>query len=305
MCGQRVVVHSLPIRPGSSDAERVRVGPVRELGPFTRSQLAEQGIDRGELRELVASGRLRKVKRGWFADPFTPDDAIRALELGGRLGCLSACRAHGLWTPPQTDLHVMLNPGAPVPTLPPPGVRFHRLVAACSTAVASVDASIGHVLHRHDIETGLVVLESGVNSGLVHEADARQLLSTVPLREPRKAHHFSPLAQSGSETRLRLFFQGLGVPVRPQAFIAGVGHVDLLVGRSWIVEADSAAHHSAPRDVAVDCDRDLVARELGYARDRLSYEQIWLTWDRTKASLAATVRTRRHLVPPRSLQIGA
>ncbi|MDO5699131.1 MAG: type IV toxin-antitoxin system AbiEi family antitoxin domain-containing protein [Dermatophilus congolensis] len=267
-------------------------------GPFTRAQLAERGIDARQLRELLEQGRLRRVHRGWYADAFTPEAAVRAVQLGGRLGCLSACHVHGLWVPPYSDLHVVMSPGARPSPAPPRGVQFHRLASPCPTAVAPVEDSVAHVLHRHDEETALVVLESAVNLKLLHEAVARHLLRTVPMRSRRTEAHYSGLAQSGSETRLRLFFQRRGVYVRPQAYIAGIGHVDLLVGKSWIIEADSAAHHSAPRNVAIDCARDFAARERGYVRDRLSYEQIWLTWDKTQGWLLSILRTGRHLALP-------
>ncbi|MGI5952427.1 MAG: type IV toxin-antitoxin system AbiEi family antitoxin domain-containing protein [Brooklawnia sp.] len=272
-------------------------------GPFTRAQLAELGIRTTQLKHLMAAGQLRRVRRGWYANVFSPDDAVRAVQLGGRLGCLSACKWRGIWVPQHNDLHVMLNPGARKPSGGIQQVQFHRLARACTVAVAPALESLGHVLHRHDAETALVVLESAVNLGLLHEAAARQLLSSAPARARGSVQYFSPLAQSGSETRLRLFFQRRGVAVQPQAFIPDVGQVDLLVGKSWIIEADSKAHHSAPRNVSIDCERDFNARALGYTRDRLSYEQIWQSWPRTQQWLSAVLAGRRHLRQPIPLRI--
>ena len=272
---------------------------MRDPGPYSLAHLRDAGLGAAELRELLAQGRLRRIRRGWFAEPRTPAEAVRALELGGRLGCLSACRVHGLWVPPDRDLHVVLNPGFPAPVPPPPrGVQFHRLRFPCRTGVAPLGDAVAQVLQRHDTETALVVLESAVAGGLLSRSEAHGLLADAPHRNRRAAHFFSPLAQSGSETRLRLFFQRRGVPVEPQAYIPGVGRVDLLVGRSWIIEADSAAHHSAHRDVHVDRGRDLNARELGYDSDRLSHEQIWGTWVRTQQWLSARLSTRRHRRTP-------
>lgn len=274
------------------------VGCVENPGPFTRAQLAQLGIADAQLTELLRQGRLRRIRRGWFAQASTPEAAVRAVQLGGRLGCLSACQAHGLWVPHHTELHVALNPGARAPSPHPAGVAFHRLGKACGEAVLPVVVAVAQVLHRHDEETGLIVLESAVNRGLIHDADARHLLATVPLRARRTAQHFSPLAESGSETRLRLFFQRIGVPVEPQALIPGVGRVDLLVGRSWILEADSQAYHSSSRQVATDRSRDLQSRIGGYVSDRLSYEQIWFTWEHTQQWLLDMVRTRKHRRAP-------
>ena len=267
-------------------------------GPYTVAELADRGIGVREAARLAREGRLSRVRPGWYADAFSAPEAVRAVELGGRLGCLSASHLHGLWVPRHADLHVVVNPGARLPAVHPERVQFHRLARACPGSVAGVGEAVAQVLHRHDMESALVVLESAVNGGQLDEAEARHLLAHAPHRSRRAAQYFSPGAQSGSETRVRLFFQRNRVPVQSQVFIPGVGRVDLLVGRSWIIEADSAAHHSSPRDVAVDTGRDLHARELGYDRDRLSFEQIWDTWDSTQDFLLARLRTRRHLRPP-------
>lgn len=272
------------------------------LGPFTRAQLAEQGMTASEICDLLAEGRYRTVRRRWLADGFTSEAAIRALELNGRLACVSACRLHGLWVPPDNALHVAVNPGRSRGTTTVEPVRFHRLERPSPTAVVPLDQAVAQVMRWHDLETGLIVVESAVNLGLMHESEARGLLDCLPRRKARAAQFFSPLAQSGSETRLRLFFQRHRVPVTPQAYVPGVGRVDLLVGRSWIIEADSQAHHSSRQDVLVDRTQDMNAGEAGYDRDRLSYEQIWETWERTQQWLLARLRTRRHLRPPSPLR---
>lgn len=69
----------------------------------------------------------------------------------------------------------------------------------------------------------------------------------------------------------------------PQARIPGVGHVDLLVGESQIIECDGEVHHSGTQ-FRTDRARDLAARDLGYDVLRLSYEQIWVTWEETNVS---------------------
>ncbi len=107
-------------------------------------------------------------------------------------------------------------------------------------------------------------------------------------------------AESGSETRVRLFLQQLNIPVAAQAVIDGVGRVDLLVGNNLIIECDSDEHHRSKEAHHKDRTRDLAARDLGYQTIRLSYRQIWFDWDATRESLLTTIRTRRHLRGPRS-----
>lgn len=249
------------------------------------------------------SGRLRRVGRGWFATPMAVADAERAIQLGGRLGCLSGCKSHGLWVPEQPDLHVVVPTGMPMPA-PRSQVQFHRWAGRCSAAVADLADCLAQVLHRHDPETGLIVLESAVNLGQLAEADARALISGAPARNRRGLQHFRLGAMSGSETRLRLYFQRRRIPVLEQAFIPGVGSVDLLVGRSLIVEADSQSHHGKEADVHLDRERDLEARQLGYDSVRFSPRQLWQLWDRTQTFLAGVISTGRHLRPPDPMRFG-
>lgn len=261
--------------------------------------LRAAGLTESQIAELMKAGRLNRVIRGWYAEPTAASDVVRALKLTGRLGCLSGCRAHGLWVPPDSQLHVMLNPGRPLPPKQP-GITFHRAERSCASAVAPLEDCLAHVLQRHDPETGLVVLESALNLELLSMGDVRALISASPAKKQRGLHHFMPGAQSGSETRLRLFFQRLNVSVEPQAFIPGVGRVDLLVGRSWIIEADSEAHHGSRVDQEVDRHRDLGAWEAGYEITRLTYQQIWTTWERTSQFLGQRLRSRVHLRPPKA-----
>ena len=265
------------------------------------AQLVERGYSRAQIKENLAQGTLYRAARQWFADQHTPTEPIRAVQLGGRLGCVSACRHHELWVPHDRDLHVAMNPGRALPVNPPAGVQFHRLSTPCATAVLPLEDAVAQVVQRHNVETGLIVLESAVNSGRLHPGDARHILNGLPARKARAAQFFSPLAESGSETRLRLFFQRRRIPVQPQARIPGVGRVDLLVGRSWIVEADSTAHHSARLDVRKDRARDVNAQEQGYDRLRLSYEQIWYSWEQTQLFLVSKLETKAHLRPPEPL----
>lgn len=190
-------------------------------GIFAASELGNLGSSDKAIADLVAAGRLIRLRRGWFASPLANTDALRALQLGGRLGCLSGCKAHGLWVPPHSDLHVILNPGA-VAQRQPDGVTFHRSLISHHQALIPLKDCLSQVLHRHGVETGLVVIESAVSLDLLHEADARAILRAAPARHQAALGRFRLGAQSGSETRLRLFLQRRNVQVQAQVEIPGV-----------------------------------------------------------------------------------
>lgn len=270
-------------------------------GVVSTAELQASGTNLDSVAELVAAGRLQKISRGWYATALAPPEMIRAVQLGGRLGCLSGCAVHGLWVPPDRSTHVILNPGRSIPRTE--GVIFHRVSTPCHSAVASLEDCLAQVIRRHDPETALIVLESAIERSLMSVTDTKALIREAPVKYQRGLQQLRLGAGSGSETRVRLFFQRRNVRVRSQVFIPGVGSVDLVAGNSLIVESDSEAHHSRTRDYAEDRRRDLAARELGYETVRLSYHQIWTTWDQTQTVLAADLATGRHRRLPRGLVI--
>lgn len=267
-----------------------------DIGVYSLEELNERGVDRRELGVLLDQGGLRRLRKGWFATPRASPAVTKAVSMGGTLGCLSGCSEHGIWTPNPVGLHVMLNPGVPVPRAN--GAELHRLKEPSRLPLAPVKTCLQQCISRHSPETGLIVVESALNLGLIREADARELIAAAPVAKRGGLAHFMPGAGSGSETRVRYFLQQRRFRVRPQVFIAGVGRVDLLVGRSLIIECDSQRHHSSPDRYRVDRSRDLSSRDLGYSTMRLSYDQIWYQWERTQRSLLAELSTGNHRRAP-------
>ncbi|NHU85413.1 type IV toxin-antitoxin system AbiEi family antitoxin domain-containing protein [Kocuria sp. JC486] len=266
-----------------------------DLGVYSWGDLREHGVTRKQLDALLDSGGLQRLRRGWFATPRAPVSVTRAVALGGTLGCLSGCEQHGIWTP-NRRLHVMLNPGVPIPTVS--GVHLHRLPEPTHRPLASVLDCLRASVLRHDTETALTVIESAVNVGLIRESDARDLICAAPASKRNALSHFTLGAGSGSETRVRYFLQQRRFAVRTQVSITGVGRVDLLVGESLIVECDSEQHHAPAERYRMDRIRDMASRDLGYTTVRLSYDQIWYSWALTQRSLLAELATGRHRRPP-------
>lgn len=73
---------------------------------------------------------------------------------------------------------------------------------------------------------------------------------------------------------------------------------DMLIGKSWILECDSVAHHMGRVEFENDRHRDLLFRSLGYEVTRLSYQQIWYDWENTQKHLIAILKQRRYLRRP-------
>lgn len=208
------------------------------------------------------------------------------------MGCLSGCDLHGVWTRPGEQLHLVYGEGCRPKN--DDTVIWHQLNSPQPLdAVCCLEECLSHVLNEHDSEIGLICLESAANQGLISRTTAMSLIAAAPRRHAKTLALFDPRAESGSETKVRLFLRSLRVRLDAQVLIPSIGRVDLLVGDSLIVECDSDAHHSGPR-VDPDRRRDMNAKRLGYDVIRLSYQQIWTTWEETSAYLVDVIRTRRH-----------
>jgi len=260
--------------------------------PFFRTrELLSQGLSRSRIAALVSTGQLTHVAQGWYCSPLADPVLARALALGLRVSCLTGCAHHGLWVPPHRGCHVSVRDGDALPPTTDDW-RVHRLSRAgwhSASPVLDLPTCIGQVLQHHGAEAGLMVVESAVNAGLLPLAEAQSLISAAPVHTQRTLQFFDPRAASGSETRVRLHMQRWRLPVRTQVQIVGVGRVDMLVGESWILETDSRAHHTGESAYESDRWRDLDAGALGFHTTRLTYEQVFGEWGRTRGALRSMV----------------
>lgn len=258
---------------------------------FTYEQLLDAGHTRASVDDALERGAVQRLRRGWYAQLGALPDAVAAMRAGCHLGCLSGCRAHGLWVPPLHQVHAVYPRGARARAAA--GVVLHPYQASAPpTAVWPVEDCLLQVIRNHDMESALIVLESAVDKGLVAQVEAESMVRATRHGDLRR--HLAR-AKSGSETRVRLFFQQRRVPVRSLVQIPGVGEVDLLVGDRLIVECDSEAHHTSMANRFVDGNRDLNAHLDHYHRIRLGYLQIWTDWAATKVGLESAIRQRRHI----------
>lgn len=272
-------------------------------GIYRTADLLERGLSRHRIDRLVDADRLKRIRQGWYSDDSARPEVVQAVKRGGALTCLSACELYGLWVPEAHGLHVAV-------TSPVPGnqqgakVYFHPIRTAPSKAVLPLEIAIEHVIRYHDRESALVVMESALQAEYFTFSSAKEFLNTCGHKGRRVAKHLSGLDQSGSETRVRLFVRSKRIAIRSQVFIPNVGRVDLVVGKSLIIECDSRAHHSKGDGYESDRRRDLRARELGYQVIRLSYAQIWRDWEQTQRFLQAVLATGVYRKSPVALKLG-
>lgn len=270
-------------------------------GVFSLEQLRDLGYSNKLLERSLAEGNLRRIDRGWFATAGADMRIVTAVQAHCHLGCLSGCAFYDIWVPEHCGLHIVHGVG--VVPIKKSSYQVHRYSQPQpNSAVWPLEDCLEQVVRHHDIETCLIVLESAIYKGRISKYMAIEILEncrgSIPTKKLQRLHKYLVYAESGSETRVRLFLQMRRIPVRIQVKISGMeGRVDLVVGDRLVIECDSHKHHSTPEDQLRDRKRDLALRALGYENIRLAYPQIWgLEWEETMQHILNEVRKRRHIL---------
>ncbi len=267
-------------------------------------QLESAGVPRAQVALACRSGRVWRVRNGWFAVPETPADVVRSARVGGSLTGASVARLHGLWLLADPLLHVRVAPTAS--RLASPANRATRLDAARHGVCVHYSRAGGTDAARDPLvralaemftcgpgDSALIAVDSALNLGELRPHQLADLADAmVPYRRPLLAL-CDGRSQSGLETLVRLFLIRQRIRVRSQVRVAGVGHVDLLVGDRLVLELDGEAFHTG---LAFEEDRrrDFALVQQGYLVLRITYRMIMQDWQRVADGILALVRRDEH-----------
>ncbi|MCU1556977.1 MAG: hypothetical protein JWN09_972 [Microbacteriaceae bacterium] len=271
------------------------------LGGIARvSTLVDHGIGRGQIRTAVQSGIVGTIRRGWVRSADAAPLVIEAVQLGGRLGCISAAEHLGLWTLRSgAELHLGIpshSGRAQARTVP--GVVAHWQADPWrlrSDPIESVANSLAQMAACQPSELVVAAIDSALNKGLVSVAELRSAITPLP-RDRRNLLEWSDgQSQSGLESLCRYRLSLLGLRIRSQVHVEGVGWVDLLIGDRLVLEADGRQWHESADAYATDRARDLRLTLLGYHVIRLTFEQIVNGWPLVELTIAGLVERGEHL----------
>lgn len=264
----------------------------QRLRLWRRTDLLSVGISRSGIESRVRTGALRKLGRTWYGTDKTPQVVAAALRRGTRLTCVSALRHYGVWVPPVQETHEVSLRSRTSPSTP---TATHRYLRAWPDDEPLVPLTIAleHAGRCLDVEEFATVLESAAHQGLLGAGVLEDILRSTPRAVRRKLGRISHRAESGSETRVRRYMEQLGLTVVPQVWF-GDFRVDMLVGDRLVIECDSHAHHSDEKAYRRDRRRDRALAARGYHVVRLTWEDVWLTWDETVADLRSIIAEGAH-----------
>jgi very-short-patch-repair endonuclease len=272
-----------------------------------RSTLAANGISRGKLEGAVGRGELLRPVRGWYATPFADADQLRAVQIGTKIGCVTALRRWGVWGGNDRSLHLHANPTASRlrsaraigsrlaiahPSVPharaselaeliicddtEPIVHWHE---RCSE-IGSLDwivgplAALAQAIRCQPLEHALACIDSALHEGVVSWAEWAELADALPRRTRSILPLVDSRADSGVESIVRHRLTQVGYTVEPQVRVPGVGTIDMVINGRIAVEVDGDAFHSTLQQRRRDRMRTTAALALGLPTVRIGTEQL-------------------------------
>jgi hypothetical protein len=252
---------------------------------FTIAELRARGNTTGSIRREIEAGRLERVIKGWYATPRTDRDAVRAMRLGGRLGCVSALRLRGAWCPPDQGMHIEFPSYASgrrlaVRGLPAEAVaHWHGKEAATGSAfpVVPIDLAVARVLQCQPPQLAIAVLDSLLFRRLLTENRLRAVLAAGPERMRFLADHLEPRSEEGIESIVRFRLSMIGIAASVQVTLRSRDRLDLLIDDWLVLELDGRATHAQQK--AFTADRVRTARLIRDGRLVLQFAYATILYD--------------------------
>ncbi|MGF2950332.1 type IV toxin-antitoxin system AbiEi family antitoxin domain-containing protein [Microbacterium alcoholitolerans] len=282
-----------------------------QIGPIARAgDLRARGVTRREIARAAEVGEIRRVRRGVYASIHADDSWVHAAEHGGVPCCVTAGRMLGLWILEDVDdPHLWFgHAGNPRPCERPEcEQRLHWDDGESALGeLPPVRNVLLQIAMCAEEETFFCALESALRTSKLRFGDVHWLAARVPGPLRWLLGFARSDADSGLESLIRLRLHKLGIHVRTQVLIDGVGEVDMVIGKFLIIEADGKQNHD---DQEVDPSRpqmskrhkDLVrearAAALGYETLRFDYAMIVHDWPTVVAAILRRSAVHRSFVP--------
>ncbi|KQM83863.1 hypothetical protein ASE68_12205 [Agromyces sp. Leaf222] len=264
-----------------------------------RGDVAQLGLDVRALRRAVVTGEVIRVRSGLYASADLPSSTRTALRHGGVLACVSVARLRGLWVLPlDSTVHV---------SLPPNGHAREHARCACvqhwnalptptATEVSLVDALL-QIRGCLGDDAFFATLESALHVGALDVGARNELRARITESARWLVDLAGTDAESGLESLLRIRLHRLGLALRTQVEVPGVGRVDFVLGDRLILEVDGRAGHDTPDDRHRDRLRDAVATAHGFTTLRFDYALVVHDWTLVEQAILAAVGRSAHLDP--------
>ena len=258
------------------------------------SRLQEYGISRTALSRQVRAGAIERIRTGVYAIAVLSPAVRTAIAHGGALTCASALRALGIWVLYEgAEPHVRLGPAGHAPEHPGCTCVSHYYRGRPPLGRASLETALVHLHKCQGDEAFFAAFESAWKLRLLSRAARARVEAALPASARWLVDVARADADSGLESLLRLRLHLLGIRLRCQVVMNGVGEVDFSIGRRLILEADGKENHASEEMRHKDLVRDAAASRLGYETLRFDYAQIVHDWPTVQAAIGSALTRLR------------
>ena len=259
------------------------------------SMLTAAGWTRARLARAMASGSVRRLRRGTFGCSHLDPALASAAAVGGALTCVSVLRPFEVWTGHDTRTHVQVTPHAAA--RPHTGIHLHweePRFAMATPWMSSRQQALWQAIRCLDEEHAIAAMESAIRKRFLTERAVRSFGEFAPERLLDGIRQLIPNSGSGNETVVRRRLVRVGYHVDPQGHVPGLGHQDLAVEDCVGLEIDSKAWHGEDQR-ADDYDRDLRSELYGRHVLRIRPAHIYSSWSSTLSVIDRAVRDAQRL----------
>ena len=308
------------------------------LGHIARvTTLHARGFTAATLRAALRSGLVARPRYGWIASPLADRDQLLAIEIGGRIACLSALRRFGVWSGSDDGLHLGIprtgsrlrtdssgtggaNAGVWHPSVPestrrgrtvrlasdaPPRVHWSRELAPHRALdwIVSPQTALATAVRCLAAEHASAAIDSMLHLRVLTRPDVDAVLASLPNRTAALVDDLTGSPESGVESLFIRRVAGAGFHVVSQFRLAEFGRYDGIIDGCVLFEVDGRGFHSGAEEFFNDRDRTLVGQAYGIPVVRPSARHVLENWPTTLAAVARTVAdakiVRRHRgLPP-------
>ncbi|GAB3599785.1 DUF559 domain-containing protein [Microbacterium tumbae] len=257
-------------------------------GIARRGDLVRARVGRRHLEQSIAAGRVIRLRKGVYALPGVASDIVTAARHGGELACGDALKAQGVWLledpteapAPAPAPHVWVGPSNREHAHTGCRCRVHHEQEdrTASFGIVPIVLALLQYFACAVEERCFASLESALNLGLLGIRGLAELRRRLPARQRWIVDLARVDAESGLESLLRFRLHLLGIGLRSQVMIDGVGRVDFLLGGRLILEVDGRLNHDGASKRHKDLMRDAAAAAQGYVTLRFDYAMIIFDW---------------------------
>jgi len=260
-----------------------------------RDDLLERRWSPDAIRRATRDEGLQLLRRRWVVRPDAHPAVRSAAAAGGRVTCVTAAAAVGLWiTQPVAVPHLALPPHSGSACSE---AVVHRAIGVVPAPPRDLFDPIENVLSLLtrclDEEQAHAAWESAVRKGLMSCEELRAIAWRNPAAR-RLAKAAAAASDSGLESLFVRRLRRLGIVVLQQVLIHG-HHVDGLIGSRLVLQIDGFSHHRERQQRRADLAHDRELRLLGYTVFRYSYEDVMFDWPRVEAEVRAALARGLHL----------